>query len=267
MDKIFCLNCGASIDVTEPKCPFCGYINIPGAEEKFMQDLEQTQEDLSQIPKMQEEQIKKSFFKSSKVIWITILIVALVLIFFVGGSFACTKVLDSIFLTEYDTKAEMLWERENYPILDEMYEKGDYDGILAFQDELYEINYKDNTNHGLYNWKHISFIDYYRAYKLTQETVKCLDEGDEISEYLVHDLVYNCMRYHYRAYLEEYSTVTPQEEQLLEEYREYMEEVFYNRLKFTDEEADALYEKAVDYGVISAKKCYDYADKIKKRIE
>lgn len=267
MDKTLCPNCGASIDAMEPKCPFCGYINIPGAEEKFMQDLEQTQEELSQIPKMQEEQIKKSFFKSSKVIWITVLIAALVLLFFVGGSFACSKVLDSIFSYEYDAKTEMLWERENFPILDEMYEKGDYDGLLAFQDEMYESNWNNNTNHGIYNWKHSDFLDYYRAYKETKEIINFMDTGDGLTKYAAQNLVYHCMRYHYRAYQEEYLTVSPEEEQMLEEYREYMEEIFYKRLKFTDEEADALYKKAVSYDVIGAQECYDYADKIRKRIE
>ena len=66
MDKIICPNCGAAIEVHEPKCPFCGYINIPGAEEKFMQDLEQTEEQLSQIPEQQKEQIKNPSLKAVK---------------------------------------------------------------------------------------------------------------------------------------------------------------------------------------------------------
>ena len=40
MDKLICPNCGAEIEAKEPKCPFCGYINIPGAEEKFMRELD-----------------------------------------------------------------------------------------------------------------------------------------------------------------------------------------------------------------------------------
>lgn len=126
MDKMICPNCGAAIEAKEPKCPFCGYINFPGAEEKFMRDLEHTEEQLSQIPEQQKEQIKKSIFKSSKVIWITILIVVLIAVLIavvlIGGHFAIESIIYDA--SEYDAKAEMIWERENYPLLDEMYAAG-----------------------------------------------------------------------------------------------------------------------------------------------
>lgn len=265
MDTIICPNCGADIAVSEPKCPFCGYINIPGAEEKFMKDLNQTKEELNQLPKMQQEQIKKSFFKSSKVIWITVLVVVLLIMLVSGIGFACSKALDSF--TEYDAKTEMLWERENYPILDEMYENGDYDGIIAFKNDLYDINEKEHTNHSLYNWGHADFISFYTMYDEIQESVGFLDGGEELSKYQVRLLVYDCMCFHYKSYENSYISLSEEELATVEEYREYAEEVFYNRLKFTDEEADRLYEDSVEYNVISAKKCFDYAEKIRKRIE
>ena len=181
MDKIICPNCGAAIEVHEPKCPFCGYINIPGAEEKFMQDLEHTEEQLSQIPEQQKEQIKKSIFKSSKVIWITILIVVLIAVVLIGGHFAIESIIYDA--SEYDAKAEMIWERENYPLLDEMYAAGDYDRILELENNLYLINEEEGTNHSFYNWEHYQFITIYAQIKEVKDYVNLLDEGVEFDQY------------------------------------------------------------------------------------
>lgn len=265
MDKIICPNCGAAIEVMEPKCPFCGYINIPGAEEKFMQDLGQTEEQLSKIPQMQKEQIKRSIFKSSRVIWITILIVILIAVIIVGAHLAIESVVydDS----EYDAKAEMIWERENYPLLDEMYAAGDYDGIVEFESDLYEINEKENTNHSIYNWEHADFISIYVRIEEMKDYVELLDAGEELSKYQAHGIVYDCMWFHYRMYQDTYMRLSEKELKIVEEYREYSEEIFYNRLKFTDEEADRLYEESSDYGVLSARACFDYAEQIQDRIE
>ena len=62
MKRIVCPNCGASIYENEAKCPFCGYINMPGAEEKFMRDMHKTEEQLSQIPEIQKAEYKKRGF-------------------------------------------------------------------------------------------------------------------------------------------------------------------------------------------------------------
>ena len=51
--KVICPNCGAAIYENEASCPFCGYINIPGAEEKFMRDIKKTERDMSNIPELQ----------------------------------------------------------------------------------------------------------------------------------------------------------------------------------------------------------------------
>lgn len=265
MDKIICPNCGASIEVKEPKCPFCGYINIPGAEEKFMRDLEKTEQELSQIPEQQKEQIKKSIFKSSKVIWITILIVILFAAVIAGWHFAIESIVydDS----EYDAKAEMLWERENYPLLDEMYAAGDYEGIVEFQDNLWSINEEEDANHSISNWEHADFISIYIRMEDMKSYIAILDSGAQLNKYQAQGIVYDCMWFRYRMYQDTYMNLTEEELEIVEGYREYSEEVFYNRLKFTDEEADQLYEEAVEYGVIRASTCYDYADKIMDRIE
>ena len=36
-----CPNCGAKIDKLDASCPYCGYINVEGAEKKYMDELEE----------------------------------------------------------------------------------------------------------------------------------------------------------------------------------------------------------------------------------
>ena len=78
MKKVICPNCGAVIYENEANCPFCGYINLPGAEEKFMRDIKKTQQDMSHIPELQKAEYKKSMTKSSKIIFLTIGITAII---------------------------------------------------------------------------------------------------------------------------------------------------------------------------------------------
>lgn len=169
--------------------------------------------------------------------------------------------------SEYDVKAEMLWERENYPLLDEMYAAGDYAGIVEFENNLYLINDKEGTNHSISSWEHAEFISIYTRMEEMKGYVELLDAGEKLSKYQAQGLVYSSMWFHYRMYQDTYITLTSEELEIVEGYREYSEEVFYSRLKFTDEEADQLYEEALDYGVLSARICYDYADQILDRIE
>lgn len=267
MDKTICPNCGAAIYVNEPKCPFCGYINFEGAEEKFMQDMGRTEDDLRHIPELQKKNYNKSMKKSSKMIVITIVVVALIML----GLFGVYRVIDTLFSynywDEYDAKAETLWQREAYPLLDEMYEAGDYDGIIEYEESIYVINEKEGTHHSIYDWEHADLITAYRYYTYLQEYVEVLDRDGELSKYEAEGIVYYCMWFHYRDYDKEYSDLTDKDLEIAETYRSYADDILFNRLKFTEEEADALYEDSVEYGSISPKTCYKYADKVRERFK
>ena len=265
MDKVICQNCGASIYENEPACPFCGFINMEGAEDKFMRDVQKKEEELTQIPELQKQDLKKSVSKSSKIIIITVLIAATILAVLFGLHYAFEAMLFSE--DNYDAKTEMLWERENYPVLDKMYEERDWEGLLKFEEELYEINDKEGTNHTIYNWEHSDFLYAYRRFENVKYYVSILDSGESLSKFQAENIVYYCMWFHYRMYVNDYQTFTEEEVAMVDEYREYTDEVFYNRLKFTDTEADELYEKAEEYHSIDAKTCYSYARKIRKRFE
>lgn len=266
--KVICSNCGAAIYENEANCPFCGYINLPGAEEKFMRDIKKTEQDMSHIPDLQKAEYKKTMSKSSKIIFITVGITAVVAAAILGIHLLFDRVIFAY--TETDAKAQMLWNNENYPILDEMYANGDYDGIIEFEYDLYDQNAEDKTDYRMYEWEHYNFITGYRNYKNIEDSIAYLDKGEELSRYGKENLVYYCMWFYYKQYDQQntYMTFTDEEIEMLDGYREITNGYMFGRLGFTEEEVDKLLEKAVDdYGYLNAKECYEYGNKIGDRFQ
>lgn len=264
--KVICPNCGAGINERDAACPFCGYINLAGAEEKFMRDIKKTQQDLSNIPEIQKAEYKKSMSKSSKIIFITVGITAIVAAVILGIHLLFDRVIFSY--TETDAKAQMIWNNENYPILDEMYANGDYDGIIEFEYDLYDKNAKEKTEYRMYDWEHYDFISGYRNYKNIEDSIAYLDKGEELSRYGKENLVYYCVWFCYKQYDQPktYMTFTDEEIEILDGYREITNDYMFGRLGFTQEEVDALLKEAVDdYGYLNAKECYEYGKKIGDR--
>lgn len=268
MNKVICPNCGAAIYENEAQCPFCGYINISGAEEKFMRDIQKTEDDLSQIPQLQKAEYKKSMTKNSKIIFITVGIAGAIAAILVGLYMLFEHVIFSY--DEDDAKARMIWERENFPILDEMYAAGDYEGIVEFEYELYDQNDENDTSYSVFNWEHYYFINGYRRYQDVEEYISRLDQGEELSNYQAESIVYDCMWFHYREYAidNQYMPYTEEEIAKLDEYREITDGYFYGRLGFTQEEVEKLYKDALDdHGTIDMKTCWKYGRKVRERFQ
>lgn len=270
MNKTICINCGATIPDSEAKCPFCGYINISGAEAKFMRDIQKTESDMSQIPDLQQKEYKKHMSKNTKIVLITVSVVVLLLGIVFGLNALFEKVLYSY--DEVDVKAQMLWQKENFPILDEMYNAGDYEGIVEFYYDLYVYNDQNDTDYSIYDWEHYYFIDAYRRFSDVEMYITDLDMGIELSDYAAECLVYYCMWFHYREYDtdNEFMKLTDEEVEIADGYKKITDEYFFERLGFTEEEAEELYIKAVEkdgFGSIDMQTCWKYGRKIKNRIK
>lgn len=262
MSDIVCSNCGATFDEKEAKCPFCGYISYPGAEEKFMKDLDEIKDNLSDLSSIPKQEYKKEMSKQKKIVIQTIIIVSVIASIIGIICFICHLISDS-YNDNYDVKEEMIWERENFPKLDVLYEAENYDAILEFQSKLYQTE----NNHSLYNWKHYSFIQAYEKYKDSMDIIYYIDMGMELSKYDREDIVYYSMWYHYKQYEDTKDSCSEEEYNKIIQYRDEMEQIFYNHLKFTDKEADDLYIKCEDNGYLNSKPCYQYANKIYKRFK
>jgi len=265
MNKVICPNCGAAIYENEPKCPFCGYINITGAEEQFMRDVQKTEDELSQIPEMQKKHLKKTLSKNSRIIFVTITIVTVLIAVVFGFHFLVDNVLFRDEKTDF--KAVMQWERQNYPVLDELYQEGNYDEIIAFEYALYEENSENETDYSLINWEHYNFINVYRNYADFEKGIALLDQDKELSEYDAKELVYNGLWFYYQLYDKSYYEYAEEEMFQIEAYREQVLADLFGRLGFTEEEILSIEDNILKDGYLESKVCWKYAKKIMDRFQ
>lgn len=157
---VYCGNCGAHFYIYEPKCPYCGTTNELGDEAKFLEHLESiidNMEDVENIPKeAMESEAKKTWQKAGRVFIILAVLILIAVIIVLAATKTKYKVSSD------KTKKQVLWQYENYPKLDAMYEAEDYDGIIEFENDLYSNPETEEFN--IYNWKHGEFINSYRDY-------------------------------------------------------------------------------------------------------
>ena len=70
--KMRCPNCGAEIDDNVTKCSYCGFINIEGAEQEYMGNLDELKDNLSKVQEEPGKALKKGLRKATRVVLITI---------------------------------------------------------------------------------------------------------------------------------------------------------------------------------------------------
>ena len=120
--KIICSSCGAEFEDTLPKCPYCGSLNYKGAEAEYLGKLEGMRQD------MQKELKKKLKKKQKFVIKLLILLAAL-------AAILAVIVFRVRYIEPRDARADYLWEKENFPVLDRLYQEQDFEGLTDFYEQ------------------------------------------------------------------------------------------------------------------------------------
>ena len=69
---------------------------------------------------------------------------------------------------QQDRREMYLWKQENYPVMEDLYEKEDWEGLLAFADEAQGM--------GIYDWEHYNVIEGLR--KIAMLTEYSIPEAD-----------------------------------------------------------------------------------------
>lgn len=89
-DKIqVCINCGAEINASDTKCPYCGYINEEGAEKAYMDRLNDIRNDLDSVDEEAAAEYGKDYGRVLKLILIT-----LAVLLAVPGITLCVKLAE-----------------------------------------------------------------------------------------------------------------------------------------------------------------------------
>ena len=147
MAIVFCKNCGGDFDASEPKCPFCGYINYSGAEKKYMDDLGKIRENLDDVDDAVVRDNKKMVKKYGIIIGCVAVVVVLVILLVVLIS---KWNEERIWGDRVDPKEQLLWENENFPKLEAWFDEGNYAAILDFENQMY----LEESPYNLYGFEH-----------------------------------------------------------------------------------------------------------------
>ncbi len=176
--QMICASCGASFDDGLAKCPYCGSINISGAEKEYFKTLEGVREELEDLDDAPAQELKETFQKQGRKFWKLLVPVFVLAAASVGWIWYQNRPSGE------DHKSRYLWEQENFPALDGLYESGSYDEMAKAADSLLE-----QEENSLYNWEH---YDFYEVYSLAVNMEKRLEERSEgsLSSYDSVDLFY-----------------------------------------------------------------------------
>lgn len=260
-ETLHCENCHALIHRDSPKCPYCGALNVLGGEKQYMEQLYDLREEVEELQSVPIREYRKGFGSAGKIIKRTLMILILAVIF-IGALFWVFNRFYGHELLEEDIKARMYWEKENYPILDAMYEEGDYDGILEFQ----SIHCTEDA-YSVSNWEHTDFIDVYAWYLSCREGAERIASGDYNDKdvyWLILDAMFVWQDRSYAVY-------SAAEVELIDEYRQEVKELVSARLGI-EEEFDRLYEECCsedEYGIyfdhdLAQKKITDFVKQYMK---
>ena len=262
-----CSNCGATIDVHSPKCPYCGYINPEGAEEDYMKDLTQVRKDLDMVDEAAAKEYKKSLSGGIKTSVITFAVMIGLILLLMGAYILMGSIIEDSFSTESRTPeeemAELAAEKEFFPKLDSLYEAGDHEGLvkLARSEEAQAVD--------LWNYKHYEFLTFYEKYIDVRDIyLPELDSGRLDKEHAAR-LTECVFEYYYRSYDSNMNLSGYRDDKdiaILDGIREdHMLEILHSRLMYTDEDMEAAKDDIMEGGFFHLSEAYDYSDRYFER--
>ena len=157
---MICENCGAEIDAHEKACPYCGHINPAGAEEAYMDRLEDLQEDLEDLRDHGRRSDREEMKRQGRRLFRIGLILALV----IGLATAGLISLDRLWMrSARDEKALMEFQKKYFGELDALYAAGDDDATLDYMISLLDSGEKGVE--AVYDWKHYEYIEALWTYR------------------------------------------------------------------------------------------------------
>ena len=140
--KFICQYCGAEIDDSMPKCPYCDRMIAQGAEAEYMEKLYDIHEDMEELREMPMEAVKEEVRhqgkRMKKIVIATLIVVCIIAVVF----FLQEKKYDR------DHTEDYIWEEENFPVMTEMYENEEYDELMLFIERAWE------EDRSVWNWEH-----------------------------------------------------------------------------------------------------------------
>lgn len=252
---IICGSCGAEFDEDLAKCPYCGSVNIKGAEREYMGKLEDVRKGMGElentpVKELQDTVKKQGNFLRKAIVALLAITAAAAIIVFVGNRGE-----------KRDYREEYLWQQEYFPQLSALYENGEYDAMLKLAEEALSGN-----PYSLSAWEHYSFYEAYFSANEFEELLR--DQADEkLYEFGYVMLFYNewqlvCLKEFAgeRAKLTQ-SDYTEEEWEVLAPYIERAREELTQSFRISEKEYQDFLQLAADnYFRVPYDRCEEYIE-------
>lgn len=234
---MICDNCGGTFAEDAPKCPYCGAMYFAGASAAYDKKIEDLTDDLADLADDAAVVYKQTMRRHIK--YIVIMLGIAVLVVVITVLLAYRSNISSNRNAE-DYRAQLAWAQTAYPMLDAWYEAGDFDAILAYQEELQ--NDKTN-NYNLYDWEHYDFWSAYYTYTDCLEIITRYENNETIWEgELISAMLFAMETYEPTTY----QIYTDEELELLTEYRAEVFLFLQEILNVTTQDFEDFYSQAAD---------------------
>ena len=250
---IICPNCGAEIEDDATQCPYCGYINIEGAEKKHRSDIHEIRDHIEETKKEPSKALVKGFTTGTRIILITVLALIVLVAVCLLELFRETRDKPKIFLTAEDEAYASAYRETVSKQLSEAFDAGDIE-------QLAEIFDTARTKERVSLWG----VPHYEAGYASDCYVKlkqCLSDGEGIRDKNAEEVTYYCFYFYYRAYGEDAAGIFDpvREKEILP--------LITDRLGFTVEEMEDFRDKVMDPPNVDRTKVYKVTKKYYKRYQ
>ena len=147
-----CRSCGAQLDESMARCPYCGTLIPDGAEKEYMEKLDDIREDMDSLHAVPGDSVRVEVRRQGR--RLRGIIIAAVL---------AAAVLAGLFFLQSrrygrDNTADYIWGRENFPLFSELYESGEYDELTELVLQAME------EDRPIWEWEYCDeFFDYLEA--------------------------------------------------------------------------------------------------------
>ena len=193
-EMIVCPNCGAQIEKDNTKCPYCGYINIEGAEKKFQEDLNEIRENIEETRKEPSKALVRGFTGGGKTIFITVAVLVILAVLFFLELLRETKDKPKLFLSAEEQEYASAYAQVAGEELSEAYDNKD----IARMAEIYDKAYSEERV-SLWGVPHYEAGYASSCYMKLKECMSKLD-NNEMTNKEAEELTYYCFYFYFRAY-------------------------------------------------------------------
>lgn len=252
---MYCSNCGAPLTEKDAKCPYCGTLNHLVAEAEYMEKLEDIREDTEDLAEAAPEEYTQQLKRHSKFalkISLSVIGICLTLFLIVQG-----VILFQSMHEKKEIHQQMVFEKEYFPVLDELYSAGDDEKVYEYLMDLYD---KDGSD-ALFSWKHEAFYYYYGHYQDVRRLIDQTESGSPVPEDLSYEF-YCALQLAVEGVNKfDRERITEEDMKKIDTFRDDSMKVLNETFRLTAAEAEQIYKECSEDGYLSYPLCKKYLEK------